>query len=1034
MAEPVVAVPECAVRFGVLGPLEVVDSAGAARLVPAAKQRVVLAALLLGTDSIVTAASLIEAVWDASPPLNAPAVMRTYVTRLRHVLGPAGARIAGRPAGWAVELHCPEELDITEVDGLWRAARAAAEAGEWRQVSSLLTRALSLWRGEPLVDVPSAALARREAGRLTELRIQLTEARIDADLRVGRHGELVAELRRLAAEHPLREHLRVQLMLACYRCGHQAAALQVYRDARKMLADELGVEPGRELHEMHQRILTADPDLTPGAVFGGVFGTGQDRVLRARTERIIAADSAETAPGSVPFLPVFQLPAVPADFTGRAAESAFLTGAITPEHGGPGVPLVVVSGLPGAGKTSLALYAAHTVRAQFPDGQLWVQLAGTSARPRDAGEVLEEFLRALGVDGRAVPRDLPGRSAWFRSRLAGRRILVVADDAASAAQVRPLVPGTAGCALIVTSRSHLEDLDGAQLMSLGVMTEEDAVRLLARIVGEDRVAADGAGAGSLVRACRALPLALRISGARLAARPMWPLTVLARKIDGGHARLRELESGEVSVRATIDSSYQTLSDRARRALCLLAELGPTDFAGWVTGPLLGEPDAADVIDELVGRSLLTPLGADATGEPRYRLHDLLRDFAAERLMDESVDTQAAHERLLTGWIQLARLGDSRLPPEPFFPPPAYLPEEHLLPEDTAARLTAEPGAWFAAERLNLLAAAERACAAGRPDLTARLGSFMSAFHHLQDRRDDAERLWRMIVDSTDQSAGHRTETLYARIRVAASTMDRGRATEAAPILDQCVKTAEQAQAAEVLAFALYWRGACAWDLDDVVQAHQYFGDGQRAARQAGSPLGELLNTRFLGTTLARLGQPDQAVTACEWALAIAVSLKVPSYELAASHNLAFTCTLTGRYDQAVRVCKQRIELARQIGSARCEAHAHAVLADAYYGMGNYAQAIQSSLRALPVFRDTGGERFYAAGLLRLGLAYEAAGSPAAADCLQECLQIFGQLRLPAKVAQARQALDRCRAIAENGQRALVGSAASVIPPRWDRAE
>lgn len=255
------AIREGEVRFGILGPLQVVAGAEV-RAVPAAKQRIMLAALLLGAGRTVSAASLAEALWDASPPPNAAAVMRTYAMRLRRALGPAGGRVVGQPSGLAIELRGPGELDLIEVDCLTRAAWEAAEAQEWRRVSSLLTKALWLWRGDPLIDVPSSALARREAARFTELRLQLMESRIDADLRLGRHRELVADLRRLTAEHPLREHIRAQLMWACYHCGLQAEALRVYRDAREILVGELGVEPGPELREMHRRILAADPDLT----------------------------------------------------------------------------------------------------------------------------------------------------------------------------------------------------------------------------------------------------------------------------------------------------------------------------------------------------------------------------------------------------------------------------------------------------------------------------------------------------------------------------------------------------------------------------------------------------------------------------------------------------------------------------------------------------------------------------------------------------------------------------------------------------
>lgn len=248
-------------QFGLLGPLRVLDGAGTLRAVPAAKQRIVLAALLLAADRTVSAADLAEALWDGLPPPNARTVVRTYVMRLRRALGPVGAKVVGRAGGWAVELRVPEEFDVAEADCLWRAARAAGGAGQWREASGLLGSALGLWRGEPLEDVPSDTLARRQLASLTELRIQLTEARVDADLRLGRHSELVAELWRLAAEHPLRERIHAQLMLACYRCGHQAAALAVYVAARKTLVDTLGIEPGHELRQMHRRILAADPGL-----------------------------------------------------------------------------------------------------------------------------------------------------------------------------------------------------------------------------------------------------------------------------------------------------------------------------------------------------------------------------------------------------------------------------------------------------------------------------------------------------------------------------------------------------------------------------------------------------------------------------------------------------------------------------------------------------------------------------------------------------------------------------------------------------
>ena len=982
MAEPVISGPGGAVRFGLLGPLQVVDAAGAARGVSAAKQRIVLAALLLSAGEVVPAGVMAEALWDDDPPPNAAAAMRTYVMRLRHALGPAGARVVGRPGGWAVQLDGPAELDLAEVEELWAAGRAAAGAGDWPRVSSLLGQALGMWRGQPLLDVPSAALSRREAGRLTELRCQLTEARIDADLRLGRPGELVPELQRLAAEQPLREHVWVQLMLACYRSGRQAASLQAYADARAILAGELGVEPGPELREMHRQVLAADPalaaDLPNGVVVGERAG-------------------------------VFQLPAAPADFTGRVADCERIVGAVAADGGQPGVPAVAICGPPGIGKTTLALHIGHMLGDRFPDGQLWAELAGSSARPRAVGEVLGELLRALGMGGPAIPADDSERAACLRSRLAGSRVLVVVDDAATAAQVRLLMPGTAGCALVVTSRAALEGLDGALLVPLEVMTDQDAVGLLARIAGRARVEAEPDASAELVRACGALPLALRIAGAKLATRPSWPVSAMVRTITGAHDRLGELQAGELSVRASIASSYESLPDPSRRAFRLLALLGPSDFARWVAGALLGDPQTG-AVGELTGRSLLTPVGVDATGEPRYRLHDLLRDYAAERLDQEEPPAAArqALERLLTAWLQLTQAADARLPPDPFFPPPARQPPVVVVPQQTAERLTADPRGWFTSERINLLAAIEHACQIGRLDLARLLASHQGAYQRLQDRHDDSLRIWRRIADYPGQP-DDTAEAVSGRLRVAASMVGLGLAADALPLFDSCVQAAEETADSKTLTWALYWRSSCVWDLDEFEQAQRDAAWGIQAARQAGSSMAEVANLTSVSNALAALGFDDEAIAPGERALAIALSCGTPTHELIALHAMAFTCTMTGQHERAARLSMRRIELSQELGSPALEALGWGVLSDAYYGMGRYEEGADSLLRALPVFRDRGRSRYYAVCLMKLGQEYEAMGRYAEAiGYLDQSLPIFRRLCLPHKVEAAQAALDRCR--------------------------
>jgi len=631
-------------RFGLLGPLLVIDGAGAVRTVPAAKQRIVLATLLLGHGSTISAASLAEALWDVSPPPNAPAVIRTYVMRLRRTLGPVGARIAGRPSGWIVELLRPEEFDLDEAESLWRAARLAAGAGQWQEVSSALSRALSLWRGEALTDVPSAFLARRELDRLDELRLQLTQARIDADLQLGRHDELVAELRRLAAEYPLREHIRAQLMLACYRCGDQAAALAVYQDAYRTLAEELGVEPGRELREMHQRMLAADPALAAP---------------------VLQQETIQTTPGPPQQLltrpPVpRQLPDAPASFTGRAAELSALS-AIAGEPVGLAGTVVVtaIGGMAGIGKTALALHWAHQVSNRFPDGQLYAGLRGfdPSGQPATAAEAIRGMLGALGVPADQIPPDLDAQAGLYRTLLTGRRMLIMLDNARDEQQVRPLLPAAEGCLVIVTSRNRLTGLaatHAARLLTVDLLTTGEARALLAARLGRARAAAEPAAISELAELCARLPLALVIVAARAAARPVQPLAALAAELRDASRRLDGLDDRDpaTSVRGVFSRSYQQLTPSAARMFRLLGVHPGPDVTAPAAASLAATPlpQASAALAELTATHLITEHSPG-----RYALHDLVRAYAAEQAhAEESADDlHAATGRLLDHYLHTA---------------------------------------------------------------------------------------------------------------------------------------------------------------------------------------------------------------------------------------------------------------------------------------------------------------------------------------------------------------------------------------------
>jgi DNA-binding SARP family transcriptional activator/tetratricopeptide (TPR) repeat protein len=953
-------------RICVLGSLTVTLGGARFPVLPHG-QRAVLGLLAVSAGAPVRLESIIDVLWGPAPPASAVGIVQTYVSRLRQVFG---AELLPRDAAGYRLRVTEDELDLLTFR---RAVRDGQSAVEPAAACAAYERALRLWRGEPLQEVdvlrghPAViALADEFAAVVLEY--------ADVAATCGRHEQVLPQLRALAARDELDELSRARLMIALASTGRQAEALAVFEEVRRRLDEELGMPPGPGLREAHAKVLRQEVE--PGT----------------------------TAPG---WLPLFQLPAAPADFTGRAVEIARLSATIMPAE--IGVPIALVSGQPGVGKTSLALHAAHRLRERFPDGQLWVHLAGTSPRPRDPAEVLGEFLRALGMHGSAIPGTISERTVCYRSRLAGRRVLVVADDAASAAQIRPLLPGTAGCALLVTSRSHLEDMDGAELIPLDAMSGPDAAALLTRLVGEDRVAAERDAAASLIRFCGALPLALRIAGAKLAARPLWSLALMANRLTG----LGELESGDLSVRASIDSSYASLSERASLAFRLLALAGPADFAEWVVAALLGEPDAGEVLAELIGRSLVTPLGADPTGEPRYRLHDLLRDYATERLAGDPGGP--AQERLLTAWLQLAMLADAKLPPEPYFPPDPADPVPSVIPAGTVQWLTANPNAWFTTERTSLLAAVEQACAAGHLDLAGRLAAHQRAYQHLQYRHDDVIMLCRLIAEHAEQ-VGDAVQARQARVRMGASYVLCGQPLEAEEILASCLLDDPQDADVETVASALEWLATGVGDVGDYVAAREYAQRGVDLARRAGSRRVEYGNLSILGFALAWLGEFEQAVTISEQALAIATSLATLACEIVALINLASVYVFAEAHQCAIAACVRATQTSRELGDTYSEALATGVLGDAYQALGRYQEAADSLLRALPVFRAHADRRFHGVCLLKLGYAYEAMGSPEAVGYLEESLRTFTELQMTHKADQARIALARCTATLAVAQR------------------
>ncbi|MFI9270473.1 BTAD domain-containing putative transcriptional regulator [Kitasatospora sp. NPDC052896] len=592
-------------QYELLGPLRV-HRAGVESALGPAMQRAVLAVLLLNANEPVSREQLVQAVWGARSTGNSPGLVATYVSRLRRVVDPGRTRrslggvLATEGAGYRLLVE-PGCLDLRLFEAARARAREQRAAGDLAGCEATLEGGLASWRGAPLDGLPGpyAALHR---GRLVELRLAAQEERFELALLLGRHHEVVAELGLLAAAHPLRERLRGLLMLALYRAGRQGEALAVFAETRHQLVAELGLEPGRELDELHQRILRADPELEPGRPAAMLAGPAR------------------------PLWRPAQLPSEPADFTGRVAEVRALRRILAPDRRPATVPVAVLTGPPGIGKTALAAHTAHLLRERFPDGQLWAALHDAAGRPRSPGRLLGRLLTDLGVEPGALPVESEQRAALFRSVTWGRRLLLVLDDAADAAQVTAVLPGAPSCAVLVTGRGRALGPAGARVVPLGGLGPAEAGRLLRRAaaVGAGTGEADGPAAEAVLAVCAGWPLALRAAAARVAARPGRGLAGLAERLTEETRWLAELGPGGGGVVAALVSAERRLrrgpaGPAAAAAFRRLCRSGGTRFLGpTVAGELeVDAPRAEELLDLLAEHGLLRP-----EGDGEYHAHSL----------------------------------------------------------------------------------------------------------------------------------------------------------------------------------------------------------------------------------------------------------------------------------------------------------------------------------------------------------------------------------------------------------------------------
>jgi DNA-binding SARP family transcriptional activator/tetratricopeptide (TPR) repeat protein len=913
-----------------LGPVEVHADTGQLP-VRGPIQRALVAMLALHANRVVASQELLASLWGPGSRA-ARRSLQWQVWQLRRLLGGQADRLVYRPPGYLLRVE-RGELDLARFQDLADQGRERLAAGDGQGAGRLLGAALGLWRGRALEDVPVAALA-EQAARLEQRRLAVTEDRVQADLDAGRGHGLVAELEGLVAAEPLRERLTGLLMVALYRSGRQADALAAFRALRQRLVEQQGVEPGRPVQDLQRRILTADPDLDPPAA-----ATGGVRV---------------TAPEPVPR----QLPPDVASFTGREPELVQLDRALAAAGRDGPVVISAIEGTGGIGKSALAVHAAHRLAGRFPDGQLYVDLHGATAglQPLAPLEVLGRFLRTLGAEPAAVPADLEEASAAFRSRVAGRRLLVVLDNAVDAAQVRPLLPAAAGCGVLVTSRQLLASLDGATHLHLDTLPAGDATALLGRLAGEQRVAAEPQAAAEVARCCGYLPLALRIAGARLAARPGWPLAALAERLADAQRRLDELEVAEAGVRASYDVSYRQLQassealDRAAaEAFGLLGVLDGPELGLPVAARLLESPEEAAerVLERLVDAQLL-----ETPSPGRYRLHDLLRLYAREQAARQRTapERAAALGRVLglyaaTAWhtMRLLRPADLRL---------ARADDRWTSGGLEFADATAALD-WLEAERANLLAAIRQAAATpGIPgaiaiQLAHALFGMFSVRSHWQD--------WVQV----NQTA----------LAIARQLGDR----------------AAQAQAQADLGFACCSQSRYA-------ESVTYTRESLAIRRALGDRLGQGASLNNLGIVYERQGRLEEALACHQEGLAIKRELG-DRFGLAISlSNLGEVYERLGRYQEALDALQESLALHQELDDRRGQAFSLGNLGNVHERQGRYQEALACQRESLSIRRELGDRAGQASCLTALGIAHQRQRRHQdALDCLKESLAIRQEL-------------------------------------------
>lgn len=931
--------PVPALRIQVLGPLSVHLDGQPVEL-GADKQRRLLALLAIQPNRLVRREELVDLLWGEDPPSSCSGLLHTYVARLRKVLEPR--RMPQQPArvittvdgGYLLSVD-EEQLDLLRFDAEVKQAERALRAGDLAAAQQHWLDALDAWRGPVLAGLDGfahhpmchALSARRWAAVLANAEVAGER---------GKHEDALPHLRELVAAEPLHEVAHARLMLALAGSGRQAAALELFDDIRRRLADELGIDPGTELRQAHERVLR--PDTSD---------------LRRRPA---------------------QLPADVSGFTGRVRELASLDH-LLPDNG-THVRIAVVTGTAGVGKTAVAMHWAHRWRDRFPDGQLYLDLRGHGPeRPIEPGEALSGFLRALGVAGSEIPAEEDQRAARLRTELADRQLLLVLDNAGSVEQLRPLLPGSASCSVLVTSRETLPALiarHGAQRVLLDLLTPEDALDLLRTLLGE-RVTTERVAAEALVEYCVRLPLALRLAAELALARPNVSLAELATELADERGRLDLLDGGgdpRTEVRAVFSWSYRHLPVDAARMFRLWGLLPgralSVDAAAALAGIDLDE--AQRLIDVLVRAHI-----AEHPLPGRYQLHDLLRVYAAELAGED----RAALTRLFDHYVAAAALAMDLHAPH----------ERHLRPTAPTPRFAdwrpANPQEWLEVERGNLLAVASHATRNGWPEHVRLLSGILWKYLDLGGYHEDA--LMLHTHASAFAEAGDKTNPLtliglgYWRV---------GRSRDALGYLEEALAGARESGNRNTESYVLNTLGLVCRALGRFADALRYLEQALELAKETGDRNSEGLVLVVLGTACRGMGKYADAARYLERALVIARETGDRTSEGYARVNLGDVLSAQGSHAAAVTSVEQGLALFAETGTRTSEGYALGILGGALRSLGRYDEALERLDQALAVSRETSGRINEAVALRHRGDVHRELGQfDDAARALSEALAI-----------------------------------------------